>query len=76
MGNPLGSGKVRVPDKVAMKLSGHKTRSAFDRYNIINDAYLQRASEKIVSLHKESLERIHHKGTGITTGIRPEIAVS
>jgi len=31
---------------------------------------LQSASDKSVSLHKESLEKIQRKGTGISTGIR------
>jgi hypothetical protein len=46
-----------IPEKVAMVISGHKTRSVFDRYNITNYADLVDAGRKI----REGRERIEQQ---------------
>lgn len=49
--------RAGVPERIAMSITGHKTRQVFDRYNIVNEDDLQVAAKKLNTFLVEEADR-------------------
>jgi len=45
--------RAGIPDTVIMKITGHITRSIFDRYNITSEEDIRMAADKVEALYKD-----------------------
>jgi hypothetical protein len=70
--------RAGIPERVAMTTSGHKTRSVFERDDIVSDADLVEAANKLDAAGARAAEHRRHErneGMAVRQGFEPWIQV-
>lgn len=55
--------RAGVPESVAMKISGHKTREVFERYNIKDQREVVEALDKLVQFHTTEDQKLEQRAS-------------
>ena len=69
--------RASVPERVAMLLTGHKSRAIFDRYNIIHEQELLDAGDQLVAYLAQQAQAVparrrpHTSGTAVPRTAAP-----
>ena len=65
--------RANVPERVAMLLTGHKSRAIFDRYNIINEQELLDAGDQLVEYLAQQAQAVPARRRPHAVGTAPAL---
>ena len=67
--------RARIPEKQAMRISGHRSRNIFDRYDIVDERDVQLAGQKLAVYLEESSKLVTSKAMVVTSSLCKRISL-